>query len=103
MKVYIERSQINVEAVGEYDAESGKLTVLKGSKISSDVAHSPKFRGASSIENKRKDTVKNNRTIVDVEFKSPSTASNYVTGRSTNGYILWKDSEGRTLKEILGR
>jgi hypothetical protein len=36
----------------------------------------------------------------DYSFSSPSTAASIVLGRSANGRIEWKDSAGRTLKEI---
>lgn len=36
----------------------------------------------------------------DYTFSSPSLASALVIGRSSNGRIDWKDSNGRTLKEI---
>lgn len=36
----------------------------------------------------------------DYTFGSPSTASTFVLGRSSNGRTSWKDSSGRNLKEI---
>jgi hypothetical protein len=36
----------------------------------------------------------------DAEFSSPSAAAAVVHGGSANGLISWKNSEGRTLKEI---
>ncbi len=36
----------------------------------------------------------------DYTFNSPSMASSFVLGSSSNGRTDWKDSEGRTLKEI---
>ena len=36
----------------------------------------------------------------DFPFSSPSTAAAVVLGRSANGRIEWKDSKGRTLKEL---
>ena len=103
MKVYIKKEKIGVDAVGEYNTRTGELLVLKGSKVSNDIANSEKFRGATAIAEHRKDTVKNNKTICAVSFKSPSTAGNFVTGRSTNGYVAWCDETGKKLKEVLGR
>lgn len=40
------------------------------------------------------------RFTQDYTFSSPSTASSFVLGRSSNGRTNWKDSEGRTLKQI---
>ena len=36
----------------------------------------------------------------DYLFKSPSTASSVILGRSSNGRTEWKDTKGRTLKDI---
>jgi hypothetical protein len=35
-----------------------------------------------------------------VLFRSPSGASDVVLGRSSNGWIEWRDSAGRTLDEL---
>jgi hypothetical protein len=39
----------------------------------------------------------------DYEFDSPSTAAGVVLGRSANGRLEWKDSSGRSLKELQER
>ncbi len=36
----------------------------------------------------------------DELFNSPSAASDFVTGNSTNGLITWKTADGKTLKEL---
>jgi hypothetical protein len=36
----------------------------------------------------------------DQVFQSPSTAAGVILGRTANGRIEWKASDGRTLKEI---
>jgi hypothetical protein len=36
----------------------------------------------------------------DYTFNSPSTAASVMLGSSANGRLMWKDSQGRTLKEI---
>lgn len=38
--------------------------------------------------------------IKDLEFGSPSTAATVVKGGATNGLTAWKDSRGRSLKEL---
>lgn len=45
----------------------------------------------------------NYRFAQDYAFNSPSTAAAVVLGRSSNGRIEWKDSQGRTLKELQER
>ena len=37
---------------------------------------------------------------VTLEFKSPSGASDFILGGSTNGWVEWKTTEGKTLDEI---
>lgn len=101
MRLYLKRKRVNIEAVAEYDPETGTFTVLKGSTVSNTVAHTAKFRGADSVEKYRKDTIKNGVVTKNVVFKSASTAANYVTGVSTNGLISWKNEKGLTLKELL--
>jgi len=40
------------------------------------------------------------RVAQDYTFNSPSTAAGVLLGRSANGRVEWKDSKGRTLKEV---
>ena len=37
----------------------------------------------------------------DVEFGSPSGASDVVLGRASNGWTEWKDAQGMTLDELM--
>lgn len=101
MKLYLKSRVGNVNAVAEYDTDKNTFTVLKGSVVSDVVARSTTFRGAASIEKYRSQYVKNSKVITDVLFKSASTAANFVTGRSTNGLVTWKNIEGQKLKDIL--
>ena len=101
MKVYIKSIRNNIDAIGEYNKDTGEIIVQKGSVISSNIAHSEKFRGAKSIEKQRNGKIKNNILMENVKFKSPSTAANFVTGRSTNGLITWKNKDGKTIKELV--
>jgi hypothetical protein len=50
-----------------------------------------------------KDLVEKDGSLVferDIEFSSPSAAAAVIHGGSANGLISWKDSEGKTLKEL---
>jgi len=102
MKLFLKRPRAGIDATAEYNVETGTFTVLKGSKVSTSIAHTEKFRGAKSIEKSRESTVKNYSVINDVVFKSSSTAANYVTGSSTNGMTAWKNEDGVTFKELFG-
>jgi hypothetical protein len=33
----------------------------------------------------------------DITFSSPSTAADFCIGSSNNGWLVWKDKEGKTL------
>lgn len=101
MKVYLVNARRGVNATGEFNPTTNALTVLKGSVLSKDVAHTPKFRGSKTIEKYREGRVQDCILLEDVSFKSSSTAGNFVTGRSTNGPAVWKDDAGRTVKEII--
>ena len=101
MRVYIKSMRNNIDAVGEYNIKTKELIVLKNSLISENIAYSETFRGANSVEKQRQDKVKGNILLEDVKFKSSSTAANFVTGRSTNGLVTWKNKNGKTIKEII--
>lgn len=77
------------------------MVVLKGSRISCTITHSEKFRGAKTIERFRAEYTENGVVVHDAEFKSSSTAANFVTGTSANGLKAWKDKDGKTLQAIL--
>ena len=98
MKVYLTNKNNLFDAVGEYNPKTNEMKVCKDSILNDEIK---KFRGTKSIEEKRKLYSKNNKLMEDVIFKSPSTAGNFVTGRSTNGWDAWKNADGLSLKEII--
>ncbi len=103
MKFYLKNRKGSFDAVAEYNEETKSFTVLKGSRVSSHISESPKFRGAKTIAKMRDKYVQNDVDVTqDVFFKSASTAANFVTGTSTNGCIAWKDEMGRTFKTVFG-
>lgn len=91
-----------VHALGIYDGE--KFEVLEGSEIDmSRKCHS------SSIEKQRQTAIQNGNIVhsgtkyilnVSVSFTSPSSAAMFVLGGSTNGWVEWKDKDGKTLDEF---
>ncbi len=74
------------------------FVVLKNSIISPN--YSDKL--AKSILDKRKKCKidENNVLLEDVQFGSPSGASDFVTGQSTSGWREWKTADGITLREL---
>lgn len=45
--------------------------------------------------------MRNGKLTEDVKFSSPSTAAKVLIGNSVNGKIVWVDSNGDTLKQLL--
>ncbi len=98
MKVYLKRKRGSIDAKGVYDVGSRELTVLKGSRVATEVRE---FRGASKVVKLWSEYTKNGIVTKDVSFTSSSTAANFVTGVNTNGLLAWKTEDGLTLKESL--
>lgn len=101
LKIYMKKDRIGVDAKALFDTETRETIVLKGSKISASISDAPTFRGRKAIEKARDGCVINNILQKDIKFKSPSTAGNVVTGRSTDGLQAWINDEGKTLKALL--
>ena len=94
-------SRTGIDAFATYDPESRVCVVLKGTKVSDTISQSPAFRSAKSIEKTRASCVENCIVTKDTSFNSCSSAANFVTGRSKNGFITWRVEDGRTLREYL--
>ena len=101
MKLYMKNRNNRYDAAAEYDVTEKRFVVLKGSRVSDTISASPTFRGKKNIEKLRDDNVKNCIVQNDIEFRSSSTAANFITGGSNNGLRAWKDETGKKLKEIL--
>ena len=94
-----------VHAFGVYDGE--KFEVLEGSEIDmSRKCHSDR------IEMQRQTAIQNGDIVyrdskyilnVLVPFTAPSSAAMFVLGGSTNGWVEWKNKEGKTLDELFRR
>lgn len=91
-----------ITAFGIYDSE--KFDVLEGSQINIDKpAHLQKY-------NRQMEELISQQSIVNVDgkyilkvtldFKTPSGASDFVLGSSTNGWVEWKNRDGKTLDEL---
>lgn len=94
----------NYDAIGQYTEEG--LVVLKGSKARIEMAPSMDKWKASG---KRETLISEGALKLegmhyvfqrDVLFKSPSGASDFIAGASTNGWMLWKSKDGKTLDEL---
>ncbi len=81
-------------ARGVFDGKG--LTVFKGSSVNKIVSESWK---GTLAEMRAKHLDENCRLIDDIHFKSPSAASNFVSGRSANGWVEWVTPDGVKLSE----
>lgn len=97
IKIYLKGRTAPYDAIGLYDETTNAVTVLKDSIINPKIEI---FKGTAAIEKHRNGVIRNGKVIRDITFNSPSTAANFVTGRSTNGMIAWKNSNGITLKKL---
>ena len=98
LSLHLERT---IKGVGKVDADgvrtSEGFVVLQGSHIA--------IEDDDTIptvlkEKRRKVSVVDGVLQEDVLFSSPSYAAMFVIGKSANGLISWKDSDGHSLKEI---
>lgn len=100
IKIHTKSRDNLYEAFGFYD--EGIVTVIKGSRINNRI--NPKFKPPISVAVKLAD-----RSIVDengilrqdVQFKSLSTSATFVTGRISNGMIVWKTENGKNIRHTL--
>lgn len=92
----------SIAAFGVYDGE--RFDVLEGSQINIDKpTHLQKY-------NRQRKELLSQQSIVNVDgkyilkvtldFKTPSGASDFVLGGSTNGWVEWKNKDGKTLDEL---
>lgn len=91
-----------IKAFGTYNGE--RFELLEGSQINID-----KPCNLARYNNQRKDLLdcgsisKNGSEYIlhaTIDFNTPSGASDFVIGGSTNGWIEWKYANGKTLDEI---
>lgn len=83
--------------------EEGVMTIEPGSRVNCSFAnHIRGGRTSMKYRNDRKFVDMDGNVLLPCTFSSPSTAAQFVTGTSRNGYLVWKDRNGTTLKELLG-
>jgi len=93
---FIKKSGVNASA----RLTSEGLVVLAGSTIRRDAVPSCPDYAKAAREDNREYIDENGVLKKDVLFKTPSGASAFVLGASTNGNMEWKTAEGKALKEI---
>ena len=80
---------------------NNQIVVTKGSQIS------PTERQTCRpwVQNMRKELLENGKVVdnvftVDTPFSSPSAAAAAILGGESNGQTLWRNKDGKTLKEL---
>jgi Domain of unknown function (DUF4357) len=104
-RLYLQAKGIQAEG---YDSTQG-FTVLMGSLAVKDVTNSFNEGSHGTARALREQLLKNGVLLPngsnyqftsDFSFNSPSLASSIIVGNASNGRILWRDKNGRTLKEL---
>ncbi len=102
---FVKSYERSVQAKGFYDRQERKFILMQGSQLASEVTNS--FSSITSRDQFIKEHCKNDGGKIillhDVPFETPSKASRFVLGRSSNGWTDWKDAEGKKLCEIVKR
>ena len=90
----------NCDAKGFYHTNG--FTVIKGSALAKTVVPSFKWKEKRQQLLDQYAVNKGDKLVLesDITFASPSTASMFVLGRPSNGWLDWKDKEGQTLNAI---
>lgn len=97
MKLYLNSRNGTHSAIAEYD-NSG-VTVLAGSMINTKLFY-PKMPSFVIEKRENRSIVsKDGKVLVDVTFDSPTAAAQFVTGRSVNGYVVWRPDNKMSLKQ----
>lgn len=100
IRIYIKQKHSDVNAEAIY--QECKTVVLPGGTISKDFAeHIQGGKKAKSYRNNSEYVNEDGVILKKCEFTSPSTAAQFVTGRSTNGYTAWKVGEKKSLGDYL--
>lgn len=89
VNVFIERNGLNSKGI--YDTEDESILVLKGSKVSEEVAPHFKDSNYDVIRNKliSEGVTQDFRFTTDYKFKKASPASSVILGSNSNGKIEW--------------
>lgn len=102
MKLLLKNRNSSYSAVCDYDLKTKKTKILKGSTVSKNVSNSDQFRSRNTIIKTRQKYVVDGVVMDDVIFNSLSSAANFITGTSTNGFLAWKNNEGESYRSLQG-
>lgn len=102
IKVYLTNKKRSYDAKGTYNEKT--FVVKKGSRIQLEFAkHIIGGHKAKSYREDPKYVDIDGNVLKDCVFGSSSTAAQFVTGRSANGFIAWRVDKKTNLKRFLGK
>ncbi len=101
MKLYLNGRSGTHNAVAEY--WNNEIRVLAGSKINLRLQFDKISTEAKAKRNDRTIVSESGELLVDVVFKSATAAAQFVTGRSINGLIAWRNEDKMTLKQCMSQ
>ena len=87
------------KAIGKRTSEG--FVVLKGSVINPTMTKSCPEKAVKDRRKYADKIDKNNTLTADILFSSPSGAAGFIGGASLSGNALWKDANGKSLKDII--
>lgn len=87
------------EATATYD--DGKVIIHVGSQLKYTNANGFRHNEQAFSMRENKEFVKEGVVIKECIFESPSTAAQFITGGSRNGYDTWKLKKGYSLGQFL--
>ena len=95
MEIYFKSKIGNFNAKGNYEKE--KVTVIKESIISDKKYNSKLSKKILQLRNDNT-IVKDNKVIKNVEFKSLTSAAQFVCGYRANGLRVWRNKDGNKIE-----
>ena len=99
MEVFYKGRKHRTIAYGDFNPETGHLTVKKGSIVSETIAP---FRDSKKIRSLRNGiTDESGLLLKDIDFSNPSIAASFVAGYSVNGYLAWHVGKHTKIKDVL--
>lgn len=100
MKISLRSRDGSFFAEGEFKKTTNEVIVKKGAKVSENVVSTAKMPMKKIIA-LRKQYIESSILNCNLVFKSPSAASNFVAGYSTNGWEMWKVDKKKSLKDFI--
>ena len=100
MIIYLKNKTATINAIAEFDSCTGIVIIKKGAQVAKELSNAPTFRSRKSMLKKREGTVVDGVLQSDMEFSSLSTAATFIVGSNRDGWITWKDENGKTMAEL---